>query len=761
MRRKIFARRFISLALAAMLGVGLVGCGSKGGTMSSEEQQAKFEQDKKDKEEKKQNSGGDTAGYNPYPDGPNIRTSFRDYATVGSYEINTNPSVDSYQIAEDFSNVNNADRFYELQSDEEFRNRLLTNGFVVRENYGDEFFDLYENNRYEYIPNFVTTDSMLHTYHLYFAYLLKSLEKGYFYDNMKTVTGIMCEQAKAQYDALTGTEWENAAKRNMAYFGVAARLLDPEAAVDPAVADVVDQELAYIEAAGGITESPMMNIGGLAAQPLQEDYSQYKVRGYYTESEQLSRYFKTVMWYGRMTFRASEEDETRSAILITKAMENEEALSNWRGVYDVTSFFVGNSDDPGVYDYYPVVESVYPDMNIASIAGDADRWEEINAALKALKAPVINSVPVDDGKSEEDKAAAIVGFRFMGQRSTFDAAVFQQLIYSNVDDRYLPTAMDIPAVLGSTEAENILREEGHFNYNRYEAQYNKVKENVAATDESVWSSTLYNNWIHTLRPLTVEKGEGYPMFMQNKAWSRKQLNTFLGSYTELKHDTVLYAKQVYAEMGGGGDINEIDFRGYVEPEPEVFARIATLAAMTRDGLAGYGMISEHDAEMLTLLQQLAEQLLNIANKELANETLTAEEYELIETYGGQLEHFWAEVIKGEDPNASLSAREHPAALVTDIATDPNGACLEVGTGGVDKIYVVVNVEGVLRIATGTVYSFYEFTQPLDQRLTDTEWKIMLGIEQEVGPDGYPIFDSEREKVEQPSWISEFKLYNNW
>ena len=35
--------------------------------------------------------------------------------------------------------------------------------------------------------------------------------------------------------------------------------------------------------------------------------------------------------------------------------------------------------------------------------------------------------------------------------------------------------------------------------------------------------------------------------MLNQAWAHKELNTFLGSWTELKHDTILYTKQNYAK----------------------------------------------------------------------------------------------------------------------------------------------------------------------------------------------------------------------
>ena len=53
---------------------------------------------------------------------------------------------------------------------------------------------------------------------------------------------------------------------------------------------------------------------------------------------------------------------------------------------------------------------------------------------------------------------------------------------------------------------------------------------------------------------------------------KKNLETFAGSYTELKHDTVLYAKQVMAEMGGG-ELPQWDDRGYVEPEVTVWKKI--------------------------------------------------------------------------------------------------------------------------------------------------------------------------------------------
>ena len=211
--------------------------------------------------------------------------------------------------------------------------------------------------------------------------------------------------------------------------------------------------------------------------------------------------------------------------------------------------------------------------------------------------------------------------------------------------------------------------------------------------------------------------------MQNRAWTRKQLETYLGSWAELKHDTILYAKQVYAEMGGGDE--PLDDRGYVEPNPEVYARLAALTRMTIDGLKSRDLLSEGDMKALERMEELAKKLKVIAEKELANTPLDDEEYELIKSFGGQLEHFWLEALRDEGVDHPSAVYENPAALIADVATDPNGLVLEEGTGFVSYIYVVVPVDGKLRITKGGVYSYYEFPWPAADRLTNEKWKEML------------------------------------
>ena len=679
------------------------------------------------------------------------RPSFYDGITVSAPAAA--PSVPDYTVSPDLSNTDNVGRMYLSDQQTEL---LAGNGFfVVEDGGGLEFYEVYESNRYNKVPNFVTVDSMMHTYHLYFGYLLKKTEINHLSSSLLKLSQFMLNASTEQLHALTGTEWESAARRNAAFFGVGASLLDPSTVVDGAVSSMVSDELGRINAAAGVDYSGLF-------EEVMEDYSQYIPRGYYAGNETLERYFRAMMWYGRSNFTQSNEDFDRSTLLMTLAMD-QGGLADWESIYTVTSFFAGASDDSGYYEYRPIGDAGYgADVTVSALPGNAAAWEQYHSLTALTEPPKINSVVSDD--DGKDHVEGNKGFRFMGQRFSIDATIFTNLLYNKVKEnsagekRMLPNALDIPAALGSDTALSLLNDLGETSYSGYTENMNQLRAEIAASDDTLWNASLYSQWLHTLRPLLDQKGAGYPKFMQTNAWARKSLQTFLGSYTELKHDTVLYAKQVMVEMGGGPE-EAVDDRGYVEPEPVVFARLSALTAATSSGLSGYGLLDGDDASNLQLLKDLSDQLQVIAEKELRNETPTDAEFDLIRDFGGQLEHFWKEVYKNETTKNYISGRDFPAAIVTDVATDPNGQVLELGTGTVGEVYVVVPVDGSLRIATGGVYTFYQFAQPLSERLTDTAWREMMGIEQSA--DGSYRQDA---PYETEYWTNDFQysyrdLYN--
>lgn len=72
--------------------------------------------------------------------------------------------------------------------------------------------------------------------------------------------------------------------------------------------------------------------------------------------------------------------------------------------------------------------------------------------------------------------------------------------------------------------------------------------------------------------------------------------------------------------------------------------------------------------------------------------------------------------------------DQKAALIADVASGlaPDGSvsALEEAIGQPTPIYVVLPGQPI-RIGTGAVYSYYEFTVPASGRMTDEQWQAML------------------------------------
>jgi hypothetical protein len=667
------------------------------------------------------------------------------FAEFKETAVDSIPAIFHDPIAPDLSNV-----VVPFVLSEGQRARLAQDGLVVSPGVEKEFFTVYEQARYANLPPFVTSDSLLHVYHLLFDKVLRTAEKESFIPLLAALNQSMLAQTDAQYQALKGTDWEDAAMRTVAFIGVGSKLLDANTQIPAYAADLVAAEIANIEDAAGIIPSPIFP--GLEHG---EDYTQYIPRGHYTTSEELTAYFKSMMWYGRMTFRLKTNDlevgkaETRAALLLVQALRTAQvngqpALNAWLDLYNPTVFFVGRSDDLTAFQYLDVIDAVYgPNAGLTAIADESKLTTFIEAADQ-LPPPQILGLVISVTDDEEDVTK---GFRFMGQRFVPDAYIFRQLIYRNVgtaeNPRMLPKGLDVMAAMGSERAYTLLDEMGETSYANYPEQMAKMQTWTGSLTTEEWTETLYTTWLYTFYPLLEEPGDGYPQFMQSDAWLDKQLNTSLGSWAELKHDTILYAKQVYAELGGGGSNapRPLLAQGYVEPVPEFFARLSALTSMTIDGLDSRDLLNELDRNSLQRLLTLSDAFQVIAEKELRGEPLTEAEITLIRFYGGELEHLTMAAADRDDadPNAQPYMDEEPqAAVIADVATapdpdgdgSPNPVVLEEAVGRINEIYVVVpliTADGTiqLQVAKGGTFAYYEFPWPADDRLTDEKWRAML------------------------------------
>jgi len=638
-------------------------------------------------------------------------------------------SFSGYSLPLDLTAVQGMERYDDLTPAQ--LAMLAQNGFVVAPpDIGAyrEFYQIYEEWRYREGPMFVTTDSVLHVYHLLFNKLLRDLEREHFIPALGRLTTAMIDASQQQLAALTGTSLDEPATRNLAFFVVAAQLLGLNIDIPAEVNDIVTAELALIDDHSAPAISPIWDRDDLPAdRKLIEDYTQYIPRGHYTRSEELERYFKTMMWYGRLTFRLREEFETQRALLLTHALrsatasDGTPAITLWQNIFEPTVFLVGKADDLSYFEYGALSDVVFGANPSLEAFGDPDSMAAFMQAAEQLPPPQVNSMWV---WIWEDKTDATKGFRFMGQRFTIDAYVFGQMIWRNVgvggDERWLPKALDFFAAMGSEEALSILDSMGETDYANYDSQMDKVRDELAATGDDTWTENVYWSWLYALQPIIEVKGESFPEFMRTQAWRRRDLNAALGSYTELKHDTILYAKQVMAEMGGGPMEAP---KGYVEPNPEAYARLEALARMTLTGLGDRGLLTDRIRSGFENLIDLLVFLRTTSEKELAGQPLSEDDYFRIQFYGGELEALTVAAADCEDVLDCRDLEDQRAALIADVATG-SGTVLEEAVGDPARIFVVLP-DAPLRLAVGAVFSYYEFEVPSSQRMTDEEWQAMI------------------------------------
>ncbi len=635
---------------------------------------------------------------------------------------------------------------------------LEQNGFAIIE----YDFGWHDPNRddiakpYEYllnndVPLFITTDTLLHLYHIQFDETLKDIEEREFIEDINILTSALLSDALNTHERYTG-DLKEAAKRNIAYLTVAKKLIDPNAQVLQLVADLVAGELEKIDAHQGFTESDIFIY--------KEDYSQYIPRGHYTRSEHLKRYFRTFMWYGRMAFLLkgaenwgpmgealiSIEDariQTLQAVLLAKSIENlqvgqRSGLEIWDRLYSVTAFYVGLADDLTPYEYLDTLDKIFGNDFEPALLESDDIYFHLKTELSLLRSPKIYGgtgeifvLPPITPESLDEVLDKTKGMRFMGQRFIPDSYMFQNLIFPKVlqytgnadpkpftygvlGDRSYPRGLDVMAILGSEHAKEILVEEGDTDYIDYWLRFNELKAEFDSFDPADWNHNLYWSWLYSLRALIEDFGEGYPNFMRTQAWQEKELNSALASWTELRHDTILYAKQSYTPLRSSVPLMA---PGYVEPVPEFYGRLLALTKMTRLGLADLDVLSTEATERLINFETILNRLIEISNKELTNQPLTENDYEYIKGFAQTLE---GSVIGVEDTGLKTT-------LVADVHTYSfEGLVVEEAVGKVDLIVVAFpGPDGHIFLGAGPVLSYYEFKHPMNDRLTDEAWRELL------------------------------------
>lgn len=637
-------------------------------------------------------------------------------------------SLKPYRVSPDLREVSNLAAFQKaLPLTDEQRSRLARNLFVLRRTDEKQLFHIYENNEYLRVPSFVTTDVALHLYHCFFDYALRTIEKERLLPILERLTqnGLALSRDELKR-ARTGPA-RQALVRNAAYFGVAARLLGLRDPVPGAAEPLVRAEIASIGKHAGYGKSALL--------PYMVDYSLFIPRGHYTRTPALKRYFMAMSWYGVVPFATRRADGTptpdavRQGLLLAWTLEQASLLNEWGRIYSATTFFAGKSDDHIPMQWLALAERIFGRaMRPDDVASDT-RLRHFAEEVERLPQARIRAQMA----AASDHPSPRHQLRLMGQRYLPDSEILQRLCHPT--ERPIPTGLDVMAVLGSERAVAFLdAHKALYNprgWRGYGPERDRLTREFRSLPVRQWTENLYWSWLSALRPLLDRVPEGYPSFMASEAWQGKSLQTALASWAELRHDTILYGKQSAAEMGDGED--QPTPPGYVEPNLPLYERLLGLTASLEELLRRYNLLPVELKRAMNEFADLLRFLKRCSEKELRGELLSAQENTRIRFIGAEIEYLTRSTIEGQPNYWELVDRgDRDMAVVADVHTAPP-VVLQVGVGRAAELLAIVPVGRRLILARGAAMTYYEFTHPMADRLTDEKWRDLLDTEDAPAP----------------------------
>ncbi|MBN1606049.1 MAG: DUF3160 domain-containing protein, partial [Polyangiaceae bacterium] len=617
---------------------------------------------------------------------------------------------------------------------------LESTGFVISEFH--HFCSFYQGFDAIYVadlPVYVSADSILEAVHRSYDDILKQVELAWLVGEV----GALLEGMRQSLAESTSGSAEDRSDVDL-YLGVALSLLTGSAAAPVAGASAQDLAdwVAQAEAASGIGEVELFG------QSQMIDWSQFKPRGHYEQDLRLQRYFRAMIWLGRTPLRiiATASDGSQAfmrrqfddMLLMTELMGTD-GVARWEKMEQVLSAFVGESDNmtPGE------VTALLADLGVASLSDTAAIDDAVlqSAILKGGYGAqrIASQMLVNDtgGTLPLDRA-----FMLFGQRYVVDSNVFSNVVYDRVGGgqvkRMMPDPLDVAyAALGNDDALPLL-EQDLTDY-AYAPDLEAVRLLVDAHGEAYWQGSLYTRWIDMLRALSPSpalarpSGEVLPAIVKTEPWSRRILNTQLGSWAELRHDTLLYAKQSYT---GWPSCEYPD--AYVDPYPEFYTRLAQFA---EKGIDVAGTIADATGQSqaalsnyFSKLQGTATMLADMAVAELTGAPFTeaqltfvnnAVRYKPLDVVcavvdvpsGWYVDLFFSSDGIDDCKPTIADVHTQPA----DEGGNPVGRVLHVGTGYPRMMVTTVDTCTGPKAYVGVVFAYHERITDNFQRLTDSEW----------------------------------------
>ncbi|MET0795679.1 MAG: DUF3160 domain-containing protein, partial [Polyangiaceae bacterium] len=624
-----------------------------------------------------------------------------------------------------------------LALDEDELAHLGSNGFVVSKRSAfPTFVRGYTAIYSEDLPVYISADAILEAVHSSYDSVLALTETT-------ALIGMVSQLLESMHGRLPSLAAQNpASAADLDVYLTLARSLLKGAEVAPVAGGkaqtVHDLYQLALQASGQSTVT-------LFGAERQFDASQFTPRGHYTDSAELSAYFRAMIWLGRTDFRLIETNSDGSqkflrpqydAMLLLRQSMADADLSSFQKVDTALQAFLGQSDTMTV----PQVDSLLAELgglDAARALDDATIEAKIRAGGYGIQ-QIASQIMVNDGAAATLPLAR--SFALFGQRYVIDSHVFSQVVYDRLPSkRMMPNPLDVAyAALGNDQALPLLSSElGQFA--GYPGALDGARVLADAHGAQFWNANLYNLWLSSLRALSPgadvsqPASVGMPEVTGTEAWGRRILNTQLGSWAELRHDTLLYAKQSYSGVPG------CDYPdAYVDPYPEFYEKLrlfaeqgVALADLLESSLdVGGPSLRSYFSNLASALTTLE----GMAKNQREGTPFSAEQMAFVNRAVRIIQQdVTCTTVDAPDgwlsdlyflPQTSIEASPTIADVHTQPADEsgaPVGKVLHVATGYPRLIVTTVDTCQGPRAYAGVTFAYHEQVTTDYQRLTDEAW----------------------------------------
>jgi len=424
------------------------------------------------------------------------------------------------------------------------------------------------------LPVFITTDTILSAFHVLLddaTFRFEQINAGRISEIVqllwKAITPRKESQAKpapssgsegnvkrtAEQDSQDEYRKLTTAARLKAQFavGVGLKLLgDTDIRLPDEIQLLVDEEVRNIVRASGRPSPAWPAYESQNKSPV--DYAIFRPIGFYSRSEALQRYFRTMRWFQTYPFLIDRDDDLLAILLLGKALS--------------TAFPDDRAKRLKIEKFFSCYNELMRDglgfdiMLAAQIR--RDRPSDLQAVRKYI---ADNAAAQRPGHAETGLQSGV--FHIVAPVITVDRKLFEKTTALDDFDRRRPSGLEMGVAIGSAYAGEQLTA-------GLPARYAELLINAVEASKGALSSPgLVNSYLNCLAALVDPAEPDAPAFMSADAWQAKSLNTVLAGWVQYRHRL---RKDAYATVYAVGDALEGLPPGFVEPDPEFYGRLGDL-----------------------------------------------------------------------------------------------------------------------------------------------------------------------------------------